>query len=83
MKPKKKPSNYICNYIYTSTYKNIYLSLHKLLIVIGVNMLLFTFPMMFIGALGCIYLHLHREKITQKLPSKRLISSKLFYTLAS
>ncbi|XP_045808015.1 ferric reduction oxidase 5-like [Trifolium pratense] len=35
----------------------------------GVNLLLFTFPMMFIGALSCIYLHLHREKITQKLPS--------------
>lgn len=35
----------------------------------GVNILLFTFPIMFIGALGCIYLHLHREKTTQKLPS--------------
>ncbi|WJX20710.1 ferric-chelate reductase (NADH) [Trifolium repens] len=36
----------------------------------GVNLLLFTFPMMFIGALSGIYLHLHREKITHKLPSK-------------
>ncbi|CAL5209475.1 unnamed protein product [Lathyrus oleraceus] len=45
----------------------------------GVNLLLFTFPIMFIGALGGIYLHLHQEHITQNLPStsggalKRLI----------
>ncbi|CAI8604436.1 unnamed protein product [Vicia faba] len=38
-------------------------------VVLGVNLLLFTFPIMFIGALGGIYLHLHQEKITQKLPS--------------
>ncbi|WJX20708.1 ferric-chelate reductase (NADH) [Trifolium repens] len=36
----------------------------------GINLLLFTFPMMFIGALGCIYLHLHQEKITEKLHSR-------------
>ncbi|XP_058769824.1 ferric reduction oxidase 4-like [Vicia villosa] len=35
----------------------------------GVNLLLFTFPMMFIGALGSIYLHLNQEKITKNLPS--------------
>ncbi|KAH1230652.1 Ferric reduction oxidase 4 [Glycine max] len=35
----------------------------------GTNLLLFTFPVMLIGALSCIYLHLH-EKGTEKLPSK-------------
>ncbi|XP_058754389.1 ferric reduction oxidase 4-like isoform X1 [Vicia villosa] len=38
-------------------------------VVLGVNLLLFTFPIIFIGALGGIYLHLHQEKITQNLPS--------------
>ncbi|KAI4351667.1 hypothetical protein L6164_006006 [Bauhinia variegata] len=32
----------------------------------GTNLLLFTFPMMFTGAMGCIYLHLHQKK-TEKL----------------
>ncbi|XP_045807996.1 ferric reduction oxidase 5-like isoform X2 [Trifolium pratense] len=36
----------------------------------GINLLLYTFPMMFIGALSCIYLHLHQEKITDKLHSR-------------
>lgn len=36
----------------------------------GINLLFFTFPMMFIGALSCIYLHFHQEKITEKLPSR-------------
>ncbi|KAK7391334.1 hypothetical protein VNO78_19748 [Psophocarpus tetragonolobus] len=35
----------------------------------GTNLLLFTFPVMFVGALGCIYLHL-LQKRTEKLPYK-------------
>ncbi|TKY51333.1 Ferric reduction oxidase 4 [Spatholobus suberectus] len=35
----------------------------------GTNLLLFTFPVMFIGALSCIYLHLHQKR-AEKLPSK-------------
>lgn len=27
----------------------------------GINLLLFTFPVMFIAALGCIYLHVHSK----------------------
>lgn len=36
----------------------------------GTNLLLFTFPVMFIGAMSCIYLHLHQKR-TENLPSKR------------
>lgn len=42
-----------------------------LTVVLGTNLLLFTFPMMFIGAVSCIYLHLIQQNRTEKLPSTR------------
>lgn len=37
-----------------------------LTVVLGTNLLLFTFPMMFIGAVSCIYLHLIQQNRTEQ-----------------
>ncbi|KAK7853929.1 ferric reduction oxidase 4 [Quercus suber] len=39
----------------------------------GTNLLLFSFPMMFIAALGCVYLHVQQE--SKKINSKSVVKS--------
>ncbi|PON58183.1 Cytochrome b245, heavy chain [Parasponia andersonii] len=40
----------------------------------GTNLLLFSFPMMFIAALSCVYLHLQKQKTNNDIIRRRLAS---------
>ncbi|XP_060971364.1 ferric reduction oxidase 4-like isoform X2 [Cannabis sativa] len=50
----------------------------------GTNLLLFTFPMMFIGALSCVYLHLQKKSNNKSSSNSGGVTSSQFHrTLAS
>lgn len=65
----REQGNYFLSYIYIFLFPPCKLSWNSI-VVTGTNLLLFSFPVMLIALLGCVYLHL--QKKPNKLQSKRL-----------